>query len=55
MTIQESAISGTADSKIFSLNTGRKNLISECNDLVEMMSLLREELKVLGITLLINW
>jgi hypothetical protein len=40
--------------QIFSLNTGGKNVISECNDLVEMMLLLRKALKFLGITLLIS-
>jgi len=33
--------------QIFSLNTGRKNLISECTYLVEMMSLLQKALKFL--------
>jgi len=41
--------------QIFSVNTERKNLISECKNIIEMMSLLRKTLKFLGTTLLITW
>ena len=41
--------------QIFSLNTGGKKHISECKNLVEMMSLLRNALKFLEITLLVTW
>jgi hypothetical protein len=53
--IQESAISGSADRPNIFSKYWRKEPMSECKDLVEMMSLLRKALKFLGVTLLISW